>query len=197
MKRNTILGTIGVVAILLTVAVVFLISALSSKEKRVNLSYEQPSGAEVNEANHVEGTETGLFGGEGTEVAEQTGRFALSETYDNVINGVRLILSYDKQSNYFIGTVENTLGTTLTDIRVEVHLSNGIELGPTIRGDLRPGEKKSVRLAATGTNFDKWTAHPEVGSSEGSEHESSEGSESGYEGSENEESHGSEESGSD
>ena len=108
-------------------------------------------------------------GGEGShdEEGEESGtELALNETYDNVRNGARLILAYDKQSNSFNGTVENTADETLQRVRVEVHLSNGIELGPTTPADLRPGEKRNVKLTATSKNFDGWSAHPEVGISE-------------------------------
>ena len=90
-----------------------------------------------------------------------------------VRNGARLILTYDAQSNSFKGTVENTTDETLKQVRVEVHLSNGKELGPTTPADLAPGEKREVQLTATSTDFDRWTAHPEVGESEhshGEEH---------------------------
>ena len=90
----------------------------------------------------------------------------LNDQYDKVRNGARLILNYDAHSNSFKGTVENTTNETLKRVRVEVHLSNGKELGPTTPGDLAPGDKREVLLAATSTNFDKWTAHPEVGDDE-------------------------------
>ena len=91
---------------------------------------------------------------------------ALDEQYDNVRNGARLLLTYDPQSNTFKGTVENTTSETLKQVRVEVHLSNGKELGPTPLGDLAPGEKRDILLVATSTNFTHWTAHPEVGEGE-------------------------------
>ncbi len=102
---------------------------------------------------------------------------ALNEQYDNVRNGARLILAYDAQSNSFKGTVENTTTETLKQVRVEVHLSNGVELGPTPPGDLAPGEQREIELVATSTDFTAWTAHPEVGGSEhggesNSEHDS-------------------------
>jgi len=49
-----------------------------------------------------------------------------------VRNGARLVLSYDCTARAFTGTVENTAERTLRDVWVEVHLSNGAELGPTI-----------------------------------------------------------------
>lgn len=118
---------------------------------------------------------------------ESNVELSLTDTYDKVRNGARLILNYDAQSNAFKGTVENTTNETLQQVRVEVHLSNGRELGPTTPGDLAPSEKREILLTATSTDFDKWTAHPEVGEGEhGSgeergEHEA-EGGEHGGEG---------------
>lgn len=98
------------------------------------------------------------------EKGEESGiELALNESYDQVRNGARLILAYDAQSNSFNGTVENTTGKTLKQVRVEVHLSNGKELGPTTPADLDPGERRDVKLKATSKDFDGWTAHPEVG----------------------------------
>lgn len=98
---------------------------------------------------------------------EESGtELALNETYDKVRNGARLILNYYEKTNAFKGTVENTTDETLKQVRVEVHLSNGKELGPTPVSDLKPGEKRDIELKATSTDFDGWTAHPEVGSEE-------------------------------
>ena len=119
---------------------------------------------------------------------ESNTELMLNETYDKVRNGARLILAYDAQSNAFKGTVENTTNETLKQVRVEVHLSNGKELGPTPSTDLAPGEKIEVQLIATNTNFNAWTAHPEVGEGEHShgeehgEHDSEHGDEHDREG---------------
>jgi len=102
----------------------------------------------------------------GEEGEESGTKLALNESYDEVRNGARLILAYDAQSNSFQGTVENTTDNTLKQVRVEVHLSNGKELGPTTPADLDPGEKETVKLTATSKDFDAWSAHPEVGSGE-------------------------------
>ena len=99
----------------------------------------------------------------GEEGEESGTELALNESYDEVRNGVRLILAYDVQSNSFNGTVENTTDKTLKRVRVEVHLSNGKELGPTTPADLAPGERREVKLKATNKDFDRWVAHPEVG----------------------------------
>lgn len=102
-----------------------------------------------------------------SEDGEESGtELARNETYDQVRNGARLILTYDAQDNAFNGTVENTTNETLKQVRVEVHLSNGKELGPTPAADLAPGKKRDVQLIATSTDFNGWTAHPEVGESE-------------------------------
>ena len=102
-----------------------------------------------------------------SENGEESGaELALNETYDRGRNGARLILTYDAQDNSFKGTVENTTNETLKQVRVEVHLSNGKELGPTPAADLAPGEKRDVQLIATSTDFERWTAHPEVGEGE-------------------------------
>ena len=142
-----------------------------------------------------EGSESGgehASGGEGSESGGAAGSeeggnaLALDETFDTVRAGARLIMRYDAASNAFIGAVANTTSATLTRVRIEVHLSNGIELGPTTPTDLAPGEILDVVLPASTQSFDGWTPHAEVGAGDGSgEHGSGGegGSESGGEGS--------------
>ena len=126
-----------------------------------------------------EGSETGSPGGE-----EGSGNMlAPDETFDTVRAGARLILNYDAQSNSFKGTVENTTNSVLTRVRVEVHLSNGVELGPTPPLDMSPGQVAVVNLPATAEPFTGWVPHAEVGSGEGGgEHGSGGGHDSGSEG---------------
>jgi hypothetical protein len=100
---------------------------------------------------------------EGEEVGP---RLAINDTYDTVRKGVRLILAYDSTSSSFIGTVENVTSKTIKSVRVEVHLSNGIELGPTKQIDLASGNKENVKLSAKGQSFNWWKAHPEAGEGE-------------------------------
>ena len=110
-------------------------------------------------------------GAESDEGTEESGtQFTLSETFDEVRAGARLVLSYDSTANAFTGTVENTTSATLRRVRVEVHLSNGTELGPTTPADLAPGQVAEVILPATSQPFASWSAHPEVGDSESGEH---------------------------
>ena len=117
---------------------------------------------------------SGEHGGnsESGEHSEESGtQFARDEAYDEVRAGARLILSYDSAANAFTGTVENTTVATLSRVRVEVHLSNGTELGPTTPVDLAPGQAVDVTLEATEEPFTSWSAHPEVGGgSESGEH---------------------------
>ena len=129
------------------------------------------------------GTEHG--GTENLEIESDDGEesgvsLALDDTYDVIRKGARLILRYDAESNAFVGTVQNTTESVLNRVRVEVHLSNGTELGPTTPVDLAPGETTDVSLAATEESFTGWTPHAEVGEGEhGSGGESGEGGEHG------------------
>ncbi len=139
---NPIYGVLAASAIILVAS----ISGCSKKEEMAVVNKEEMAVDEGTEESNVELT--------------------LTDTYDKIRNGARLILNYDAKSNAFKGTVENTTDETLKRVRVEVHLSNGKELGPTTPGDLAPSEKREILLTATTTDFDKWTAHPEVGEDE-------------------------------
>ena len=130
----------------------------------------------------IEGSsERGPSGETGNETAGTDGEegsaadiLAPDETFDAIRGGARLILNYDASSNSFRGTVENTTDGVLERVRVEVHLSNGTELGPTTPTNMAPGEVALIDLPATPELFIGWTTHAEVGSGE-------EGSESGGE----------------
>ena len=110
----------------------------------------------------------------GSEEGDDANALAPDETYDAVRSGARLILNYDAPSNSFKGTVENTTNGVLDRVRIEVHLSNGAELGPTTPTDMAPGEVVAINLPATPASFTGWTAHAEAGAG-------GEGSESGEE----------------
>ena len=102
---------------------------------------------------------------------EESGtQYMLDETYDETRRGAQLVLKYEPEKEAFMGTVANTTKKKLSKVRVEVHLSNGVELGPTTPKDLDPNEKMDVMLAATGQKFKTWGAHPEVGGSGRGEH---------------------------
>ena len=143
------------------------------------------------------GSESGGEGGAGSEEGSAA-MLAPDETFDMVRSGARLILSYDAASNSFKGTVENTTNNVLTRVRIEVHLSNGTELGPTTPIDLDPGQMVIVNLPSTQASLTGWVAHAEVGGGDGGgEHGGGEGSgEHGSGGGEGGGEHGSDREGS-
>ena len=126
---------------------------------------------EGSEGSGETGNETTDIDGEGGSGADI---LAPDDTFDAIRGGARLILNYDASSNSFRGTVENTTSGVLERVRIEVHLSNGTELGPTTPTNMTPGEVALIDLSATPESFTGWTTHAEVGSGE-------EGSESGGE----------------
>ncbi len=63
-------------------------------------------------------------------------------------------MGFEQRAERFSGTVMNTTNQTVRDLRVEIHLSNGVELGPTPRVDLSAGETRPVELDARGQTFD-------------------------------------------
>ncbi|MYC61488.1 MAG: hypothetical protein F4X16_01435 [Caldilineaceae bacterium SB0661_bin_34] len=128
------------------------------------------SGCVVSEHTHGEHGAEGA-GHEHAGVVEGSGEesgnlLTLEETYDVVRLGARLILAYSAEDNAFVGTVQNTTDETLPQVRVEVHLSNGVELGPTTPQDLEAGQTVDVVLSAVEQEFDGWSPHAEVGGSE-------------------------------
>ena len=138
----------------------------------------------------------GESGSEGSGGGEEASANMLTpdETFDMVRGGARLTMSYDAASNAFNGTVENTTNNILRQVKIEVHLSNGVELGPTTPTDLAPGESMAINLPATAAPFTGWTPHAEVGSGEsaqaGGEGSGESGGESGPDGPEGTESGG-------
>ena len=110
-----------------------------------------------------EGAEGSGERGSGGEEGSGANALAPDETYDAVRSGSRLILKYDAPGNSFKGTVENTTEGVLGRVRIEVHLSNGAELGPTTPMDMAPGEVMAINLPATAASFTGWSAHAEVG----------------------------------
>ena len=116
----------------------------------------------------------GVEGG-GSDASEGSGAnaLALKQIYDVSRNGARLVMRYDEASNRFIGKVVNKTNAALTRTRVEIHLSNGVELGPTTPTDLPAGYLLSVTIPATDQTFDSWAPHVEFGMGEGGSGEGS------------------------
>ncbi len=100
---------------------------------------------------------------------EEGGRYLPKMTKQNRLfgNGARLALEFDPRTQVFVGSVTNTTARTLAQVRVEVHLDNGTELGPTKRIDVGPGQTVPVELGAFGNEFGAWVSHPEAGVEEG------------------------------
>ena len=102
----------------------------------------------------------------GEEAGESGTRYGVSETARETRNQVELTLRFDASAKAFVGTVTNTGPDPVSQVRVEVHLSDGPELGPTPRITLAPGETSPVRLEAVGQRFEIWTTHVEIGEGE-------------------------------
>ncbi len=138
-------------------------SCTQSETRSDDIVREDSEHQEITESGSVNDDSTESFSdrGDGEESAQQ---FGLTDTYDKVRAGARLVLDYDRTANAFEGQVSNLTGATLDRVRVEVHLSNGTELGPTNPVDLAPGQSTDITLKATGQPFATWSAHPEVGS---------------------------------
>ena len=146
-------------------------------------SGSEGQGGQHNEARERGGESGDADGGESGDSdsgeASSANSLARDATFDEVRNGVRLVLKFEDESNSFRGIVENVSDRVLTRVRVEVHLDNGTELGPTTPTDLEPGESLDIVLTSASESFSAWTTHAEVGSGEwGGEHGArSEGSE--------------------
>ena len=82
----------------------------------------------------------GESGGSGSEEVSGT-NLAPNETSDAVRGGARVFLYYDAGADAFVDTVEDTTSNVLSQVRVEVHLSNGTELGPTTRWTWLPARR--------------------------------------------------------
>ena len=103
------------------------------------------------------------------EGGEEGGAYLAKMTKQNELfaNGARLVLRFNPNTQVFVGSVTNTTARTLSQVRVEIHLDNGTELGPTKRMDIGPGETIPVELGTFGNEFTSWVSHPEAGSERG------------------------------
>ena len=135
---------------------------------------EHGSGAGGGESGGGEGNETSghAEGGEGGEGDPSSPILALDESFDGVVNGVRVAMSYDPIRRSFSGIVENAMALTACSVQIELNLKQGtrtvVELGPSPVGDLAPGASATTELLvddeplAAGVAFDAWEIHPEV-----------------------------------
>ena len=102
-------------------------------------------------------TESGEAGESGTQ-------YGLADEAKEARSGIDLVMRYDSQQEMFTGTLTNTTNATVSNVRVEIHLSNGTELGPTPRMNMTGGQASPVTLDASGQNFNQWSVHVELGS---------------------------------
>ena len=86
----------------------------------------------------------------------------LLDTQGLSLAGAEGTVSYDFITHAFTGKVENTTTATLRRVRVQVHLSNGITLGPTTPVDLAAGQVVTVTVPASSHPFTHWSAYLEV-----------------------------------
>ncbi len=120
---------------------------------------------ETGEGSHSEsGTEPSS--GSSGEPGESGTQYGLADTAKETRAGVDLTIRYDATSRGFVGTVQNTTTQTAQLVRVEIHLSNGVELGPTPPADLAAGTSRPVTLSAAGQQFNRWSVHIELGQGE-------------------------------
>lgn len=115
------------------------------------------------ESGQEHGAESGR---EGDESGEPGILYGIAETARQSRAGVDLVIRYDEAAASFAGTVTNTTGAPVADVRVEIHLSNGVELGPTPLLTLKPRQQSPVVLDARGRNFAAWQVHIEIGRDE-------------------------------
>ncbi len=102
------------------------------------------SGDEHEGEHESEGEHRGEHGSErahGEESGESGIQYGVTETAQEAGSGVRLELRFDAAAETFTGTVVNTTAEPISRVRVEVHLSNVVELGPTPRISLAPGKR--------------------------------------------------------
>ena len=109
------------------------------------------------------GEQHGPEGG-GGEPGESRTQYSLTDTAVETRAGARLTMSYDAAAETFRDEVVNTTSATVTQVRSEIHLSNGVELGPTPRADLAAGQSMPVEWDASGQTFTSWSVHVELGS---------------------------------
>lgn len=97
---------------------------------------------------------------------EDGSRLRKTEVYNVTKRGVELVLKYNKRTNAFQGYMKNITRKVIKRARVEIHLSNGIELGPTKPVNLGTNERRSLSIKASHKAFKTWNAHAEIGNSE-------------------------------
>ena len=94
---------------------------------------------------------------------ELRAQHGLTDTAWETRGGINLVLCYDEGIEVFTGTLTNTMGVGVPSVEFRVHLSNGIELGPSSGASLAPGQVLAVMLNARGQRFTAWSVRLGVG----------------------------------
>ena len=97
---------------------------------------EQQSEESGSEAGHA--AEPEPEPGSGGEAGESGTQYGLADTAEETRSGIDLVLRFDAAAETFTGAMTNTTTESVSLVRVEVHLSNGQELGPTPSVTLSP-----------------------------------------------------------
>ena len=105
---------------------VFLILALAACD---NFRSPTEAGEGAEGSGHSESGEGGDGGG--GELGESGNRYDVGATAYESRQGVDLVMSHYGPGDRFEGTISNTASRPISNVRVEIHLSNGTELGPT------------------------------------------------------------------
>lgn len=93
----------------------------------------------------------------------EVSQLGINDTYDGVTKGVRVILSYAHNTSMFVGSVENITSELIEATSLQVLLSNGSSLGPTVLYELEPGNKRKIEFNDEGQMFNWWIAHTTLG----------------------------------
>lgn len=91
-------------------------------------------------------------------IDELGNQLKIDNTYEQEIDGLYVIISYHAPTSSFIGIIENTTNKIISTIKIEIYLSNAVELGPTRAENLQPGETKNISLLAYNQEFKEWSA---------------------------------------
>ena len=138
-------------------------SALAQQTDASTPSVSGTVGASAERGEERDGDEHGAEGDgeEHSEEGEESGvQIARGARWIATRDDVRLILSFNSESESFTGRAENSANEPLC-VRVEVHLSTGTELGPTETIVVPYGGSAAVTLPAGGEEFAMWSAHTE------------------------------------
>jgi hypothetical protein len=92
----------------------------------------------------------------GEPIQELANELKMNDTYEEEVDGLQVIMNYHAPTSSFIGVVENTTNQIISNVRVEIYLSNAVELGPTKPVNLQPGEMKNIALLAYNQEFKDW-----------------------------------------